>query len=136
MKVVIDTNCLLSCIGKKSPYRNIFDAFLGNRVTICANTEILFEYEEVFDRFWGTEVTNNLLGLFESSDNFEQVTVYYNWQLINKDGDDNKFVDTFIAAEADILVSNDSSITSLRNNNFPPLKVMTLQEFSNFLNPQ
>ena len=136
MKVVIDTNCLLSCIGKKSPYRNVFDAFLENRIIFCVNTEILFEYEEVFDRFWGAEVTNNLLGLFESSDNFEQITVYYNWQLINKDGDDNKFVDTFIAADADILVSNDSSITSLRNNNFPPLKVMTLQEFSNFLNPQ
>ncbi|MDZ4807707.1 MAG: putative toxin-antitoxin system toxin component, PIN family [Bacteroidota bacterium] len=136
MKIVIDTNCLLSCIGKKSPYRNVFDAFLENRITICANTEILHEYAEVFERFWGDEVTYNLLGLFESSANFEQVTVYYNWQLINKDEDDNKFVDTFIAAKADILISNDSSITALRNNNFPPLKVLTLQEFSNILNPQ
>ena len=136
MKVVIDTNCLLSCIGKKSLYRNVFDAFLDNRITLCANTEILLEYEEVFDRFWGTEVANNLLGLFESSDNFEQITVQYNWQVIQKDGDDNKFVDTFIAADADTLVSKDSSITNLRNNNFPPLKVMTLQEFSNSQNPQ
>jgi uncharacterized protein len=136
MKVVIDTNCLLSCIGKKSPYRNVFDAFLENRVIICANTEILFEYEEVFTRFWGIEVTNNLLGLFESSDNFHRVTVHYNWRLIKRDEDDNKFVDTFLAAEADILVSNDSSITGLSSTNFPPLTIMTLQEFSNYLNPQ
>jgi putative PIN family toxin of toxin-antitoxin system len=136
MKVVIDTNCLLSCIGKKSPYRNVFDAFLNQKIGICASTEILLEYEEAFNRFWGTDVTNNLLGLFETSDNFKHVVVYYNWQLINKDEDDNKFVDTFIAAEADILVSNDSSITSLRDNIFPPLRIMTLQEFSNFINPQ
>jgi uncharacterized protein len=136
MKIVIDTNSLLSCIGKKSPYRNVFDRFLENKIIICANTEILFEYEEVLNRFWGAEVTNNLLGLFESSDNFHMVTVHYNWRLIQKDADDNKFIDTFIAANADILVSNDSSIISLAGTSFPPLRVMTLQQFSNYLNPQ
>ena len=136
MKVVIDSNCLLSCIGKKSLYRNVFDAFIENKITICASSEMRLEYEEIFTRFWGTSVSGNLLGLFESSDNFHQVTVHYNWRLINKDENDNKFVDTFIAAEADVLISNDSSITSLVNTNFPPLRVMTLQQFSNYLNPQ
>lgn len=136
MKIVIDTNCLLSCIGKKSLYRNVFDAFLENRFTICVSSEILLEYEEVFNRFWGSDITNNLLALFETSDNFEQVMVYYNWQLISKDKDDNKFVDTFIASKTDLLISNDSSITALRGNKFPPLNIMTLQEFSNMLKPQ
>ena len=133
MKIVIDTNCLLSCIGKKSPFRNVFNAFIENKFTICVNNEIILEYEEIFERFWGTDVTNNLLGLFESSDNFEQVIVNYNWELIIKDKDDNKFVDTYIAANADLLVSNDNSITSLKNNSFPPLNIMKLEEFSAFL---
>ncbi len=51
MKVVIDTNCLLSCIGKKSIYRNVFDAFLENKFILCANSEIHLEYEEIFYRF-------------------------------------------------------------------------------------
>lgn len=132
MKIVIDTNCLLSCIGKKSPYRNVFDAFLENKFTVCVNNEIILEYEEVFERFWGRDVTNNLLGLFEASDNFEQVIVNYNWELISKDKDDNKFIDTYVAVNADILVSNDSSITSLKNNSFPPLNILKLEEFSAF----
>jgi uncharacterized protein len=136
MKVVIDTNCLLSCIGKKSPYRNVFDAFLENRFTLSVNSEILLEYEELFNKFWGKEVTNNLLGLFETSDNFEEVVIHYNWHLITKDEDDNKFTDTCIAANADLLISNDSSITALKGNKFPPLNIMTLQEFSNMLKPQ
>jgi len=136
MKVVIDTNCLLSCIGKRSQYRNVFDAFLEKRLVFCANTEILLEYEEAFNRFWGTEVTSNLLGLFEASDNFEEVVVHYNWQLAKKDDDDNKFIDTYIASGSDLLISNDSSITNLRNSGFPPLNIMTLQEFSNMLKPQ
>lgn len=99
------------------------------------SSEILLEYEEVFNRFWGSDITNNLLALFETSDNFEQVMVYYNWQLISKDKDDNKFVDTFIASKTDLLISNDSSITALRGNKFPPVNIMTLQEFSNMLKP-
>jgi len=70
MRIVIDTNCLLSCIGKKSPFRNVFDAFIDNVFAICCSHEMLLEYEEKFNHFWGEEVTNNLLGLFETSENF------------------------------------------------------------------
>jgi putative PIN family toxin of toxin-antitoxin system len=133
MKVVIDTNCLLSCIGKRSSYRNVFDGFLKNRFTLCVSSEVLLEYEEKFNDFWGEEVTNNLLALFETSNNFEEVIIYYNWQLINKDEDDNKFIDTYIAANADLLISNDAAITRLKNNSFPPLNILTLEEFSKLL---
>lgn len=84
MKIVIDTNCLLSCIGKKSPYRNVFNAFLKNKYTLCVNNEIHLEYEEIFYRFWGQEVTYNLLALFEMSDNFEQVQISFKFELIEK----------------------------------------------------
>jgi len=133
MKVVIDTNCLLSCIGKKSLYRNVFDAFLNNNFILCASNEILLEYEEKFNDFWGKEVTNNLLALFETSYNFKEVIVYYNWQLISQDEDDNKFADAYIAANADFLISNDTAITKLKNNSFPTLHILTLEEFSKIL---
>ncbi|MGI8636464.1 MAG: putative toxin-antitoxin system toxin component, PIN family [Segetibacter sp.] len=133
MKIVIDTNCLLSCIGKKSSYRNVFDAFLNNVFTLCANNEILFEYEEKFNHFWGSEVTNNLLGLFETSDNFEEIIVYYYWRLVSEDADDNKFTDTYIAGNADFLISNDSDIIRLKYNSFPRLNILTLEEFSKIL---
>ncbi|GAB2827381.1 hypothetical protein GCM10027043_31230 [Ferruginibacter profundus] len=84
-------------------------------------------------RHWGKEVADNLLGLFEVSDNFVQVQVFYNFLLVEKDKDDNKFVDTYIASGAAHLISNDSSITRLKNNIFPPLSILTLQEFSNIL---
>lgn len=133
MKIVIDTNCLLSCVGKKSSYRNVFDAFLKNIFTLCASNEILFEYEEKFNDFWGTEVTNNLLGLFETSDNFEEVIVYYSWRLVSQDEDDDKFTDAYVAANADFLISNDSAIIRLKNNSFPRFNILTLEEFSKLL---
>lgn len=70
------------------------------------------------------------------SENFEKVEISFKFELIEKDKDDNKFVDTYIVANADFLVSNDSSITQLKNNSFPPLNILTLKEFSDFLNSQ
>lgn len=68
------------------------------------------------------------------SENFEKVEISFKFELIEKDKDDNKFVDTYIVANADFLVSNDSSITQLINNSFPVLNILTLKEFSDFLN--
>ena len=45
--VVIDTNCLLQIISKKSPYRPIWDAFLTDRYDLCVSNEILDEYQEI-----------------------------------------------------------------------------------------
>ena len=129
MKVVIDTNCLLSCIGKKSPYRNVFDFFLARKIIICASTEILLEYEEAFSRFWGNDVTKNLMGLFETRENFEHVLVYYNWHLISKDEDDNKFTYCYIAANAEYLITNDKGFNKLKSLAFPSLNVVSIQEF-------
>jgi predicted nucleic acid-binding protein len=83
------------------------------------NAEIILEYEEIFHRFWCPDVINNLLGLFELSYDFKQVQIYGNWRLVRNDDDNNKFIDTFIATRANVLVSNDSSITTLKNNNLP-----------------
>ncbi len=54
MKVVFNTNCFISCIGKRSRYRNVFDEFLKEGYTLCVSTEILLEYEEIFSVKWGT----------------------------------------------------------------------------------
>lgn len=62
--------------------------------------------------------------------------VHFNWKLIEKDEYDNKFIDAFVASGADWLISNDSTVINLNNNNFPPLNILTLEEFSNLLKTQ
>ena len=39
MKIVLDTNCFISCIGKLSPYRNVFDSFLSYTPTGRINAD-------------------------------------------------------------------------------------------------
>lgn len=133
MKVVLDTNCFISCIGKQSAYRNVFDAFLRGDIILCFSTEILLEYEEVFMSKWGSDVTQNLLARLVRVENVEYTNIFFNFDAVEKDKDDNKFADVYLSANADLLVSNDASLISLNGKEFPPFHVITLQAFSRML---
>ena len=41
MQVVLDTNCLLVSIGRKSKYRPIFDALLDGKIKLLISNDIL-----------------------------------------------------------------------------------------------
>ena len=134
MKIVLDTNCFISCIGKQSPYRNVFDGFLKGNYTLCVSTEVLLEYEEIFHIKWGKEVTENLLTRLVRAENIEFTNVFFNFKLVEGDMDDNKFADLYVAAGADLIVSNDAKLLALNRLGFPPCHVITLQTFSSMLN--
>ncbi len=46
MRVVIDTNIILSSISRKSPYHNILKSLFNGSYELYVTTEILLEYEE------------------------------------------------------------------------------------------
>jgi putative PIN family toxin of toxin-antitoxin system len=133
LKIVLDTNAFISCIGKKSTYRNVFDALLENKIQLYISSEILLEYEEKFIEKWGIEVTENLFSLLLSLDNVMYKEIFFDFNLVFLDSDDNKFVNTFIASNSDFIVSNDKQILQLNKNEFPQIVVITLQEFSESL---
>lgn len=133
MRVVLDTNCFISCIGKKSLYRNVFDSFLNGEITLCFSTEILLEYEEVFLDKWGPDVTQNLLARLVRAENVVYTSIFFNFNAVAKDVDDNKFADAFLAANADYIVSNDAALLALNSSEFPPFQVRTLAVFSEIL---
>ncbi len=65
--------------------------------------------------------------------NVEFVNVYFKWQLIENDPDDNKFVDCAIAANAKCIVSEDKHFRILKTIDFPKVEVLTIEEFKESL---
>ena len=106
--VVIDTNCLLQIISRRSPYRPIWDAFLAGRYTLCASNEILDEYQEILEQQISPTVAENVVMLILNQENVQLVDPHFRMGIITADPDDNKFVDCAFAAGADYLVSEDS----------------------------
>ena len=127
--VVIDTNCLLQIIARKSPYRPIWDAFLAGKYQLCVSNEILEEYQEILEQQITPTVAENVILLILNRNNTMLVDPHFRMELVTKDRDDNKFVDCAFAAGADYLVSEDSHFDVLRNTPFPLLNLVTLDEF-------
>ena len=127
--VVIDTNCLLQIIARKSPYRPIWEAFLQGRYELCVSNEILEEYQEILQQQITPAVAENVVLLILNQKNVRLVDPYFRMELITADPDDTKFVDCAFAAGADYLVSEDSHFNVLRSLPFPKLNLVTLDEF-------
>ena len=127
--VVIDTNCLLQIIARKSPYRPIWNAFLEGRFDLCVSNEILEEYQEILEQQITSTVAENVVLLILNQTNVQLVDPHFRMELITADPDDNKFVDCAFAAGADYLVSEDHHFDVLRSTPFPTLNLVTLDEF-------
>lgn len=133
MDVVLDTNALLVSIPSKSLYRPIFDALLDGKFNLVLSNEILSEYIEVIERKANAVVSNNIAEMLLNLDNLNKVEVYFEWKLIDKDADDNKYVDAAIAGAADFIVTNDQHFKMLKFVDFPKVNVISIDEFLNLL---
>ncbi len=129
LKVVLDTNILIAVIGRKSPFRWIFDCIIQGKIILCVSNEILFEYQEILAKKTSLDVAENVVNFITVNPFTKKTDIYFNFELISEDADDNKFVDCAIASNAVCLVSNDKHFQVLKTIDFPKVKVLELQEF-------
>ena len=127
--IVLDTNCLLQVISKKSPYRPIWDAFLQKEFCLCVSNEILDEYQEIIEEQTAPSIAENVVLFLVNAQNVKFVNPQYRFGLIEKDVDDNKFVDCAIVCGADFIVSDDTHFDVLKEIPFPQVWVRKLDDF-------
>ena len=129
MRVILDTNVLLVSLAKRSKYRPIFDGILNKKYKLLISNEILTEYEEVITNKTSPIVAHNVIEMLTTRSNVLKVEVYYRWNLIDSDKDDNKFADCAVAGNADFVVSEDGHFRSIMNSDFPKLRLLKANEF-------
>ena len=81
----------------------------------------------------GLDIANDVLGDLDQSHNVSLVHSYYRWNLIQKDWDDNKFIDCAIAGNADCIVTNDKHFNILHAIDFPRIQFSTQRNSSIYL---
>ncbi len=129
MKIVLDTNILIASLGKKSPYRKIFDSFINGNFDLLLSNDVLLEYLEIIQDKTNAVVAENIIMSILSADNIKLQEIFFRWSLIEHDKDDNKFADLAVAGNADFLVSNDSHFNVIKLIEFPPIHVVSGEEF-------
>jgi putative PIN family toxin of toxin-antitoxin system len=129
MRIVLDTNILLQSLAHRSNSRPIWDAFLHEKFTLILTTSILLEYHEILAQRTSERVANNVVVLLRESVNSKFIDIYYEWNVITKDVDDNKFFDAAVAGNADYLVSNDNHFNEAMKLEFPKINIVNATAF-------
>ena len=102
---------------------------MNGEFQLCVNTEILNEYEEILSGKTTKEIAHNVVEAIARLSTTYFQDSYYHFGLITEDPDDNKFVDCAIAADAELIVTNDKHFDVLRTVSWPKLTIIKLNEF-------
>ena len=129
LRVVLDTNVILSSVSSKSPYKIILDKLFENKYQVYLTTDILLEYEEKISSIFDIEVAELVIGAILLLPNVHKIETYFHFHLISQDKDDNKFSDCVIASNAHYLVTNDKHFNELKDIPFPKINILKIEEF-------
>lgn len=135
MRVVLDTNVLISAIFFSGPPSRILSAWIDDRFELVVSAEILAEYREVADRmgakFPGVELDAVL-------DRIALHTLLVVPVKLPEDActdrDDIKFLECALGSRADCVVSGDRAL--LRSSGYEGVEVVTPRVFVQRLLPR
>lgn len=130
LKVVLDTNVLLVSISSKSKYHWIYEKLLNKEFDLYISNEILMEYEEVISDKYNKSVARDVIKALLILPNVFKISIYYNWNLIKEDNDDNKFVDCALNSNSHLLVTHDNHFNILKRIDFPKIQIANTDEFA------
>ncbi len=129
LNIVIDTNVLLVSIPPKSRYHWIFQALCNDLFDLSITESIINEYEEIIGEKLNEAIAKNVIRTLLLLPNVKYVNVFFHWNLIEADPDDNKFVDCAISANANYIVTEDKHFNVLKSIDFPKVNVINIEYF-------
>ena len=133
MRIVLDTNVLISGIYFSGPPGRILAAWHSGKFQLAVSIEILEEYlnvaERLASRYSGVEY-EGILGLIVQNAQLVQGADLP--EPVSEDPDDDKFLACALASNTRIIVSGDSDL--LRVSGYADIRVITPKRFiSEFL---
>lgn len=129
MKVVLDTNVLISGIFWKGTPHALLNAWAENRFKVIISNAILAEYIAVLHRIdmQGDIAKRWSVFLVEHA-----IVVKDRYRVkLARDVSDDKFVNTAISGGADFIVSGDDDLLSLQNQS--PISIVSPKRFLTIL---
>jgi putative PIN family toxin of toxin-antitoxin system len=129
MRVVIDTNVLISGIFFGGPPAQILKAWHGGAVQFIVSSDILEEYFEVCERlslrYPDVDITQILVLIVQNS---QVVSASPLPEPVSSDSDDDKFLACAVASSTQVIISGDSDLLTVSG--YENIQVMTPREFA------
>ena len=127
MRIVIDTNVLISGVFFGGFPRKILSAVVGQKIFACATAEIIIEYEEIVQEMISRKqghINRSILSpLIKAMKIIEPVTHV----KVCRDPDDNKFLECANDSHALYVVSGDKDLLIIGQ--YENVQIVTAKEF-------
>lgn len=109
LRMVLDTNILISAIGWDGPEREILRKGINDEFTILTSQDILNEFYNVLARNRFKFIKRTDIGRFSiiMMETFEIVETRTRVNLIEEDPDDNMVIECALDGKADRIISGD-----------------------------
>ena len=127
MRIVIDTNILISAIFFDGLPEKLIDMVLSDTVTVVISEDILREYEatlqDMIRKLNTTKFHFSFVALLE-----HLIVVAPQSQIeICRDPDDNKFINCAVDTDCEYIVSGDKDLLVLKN--YEKVQILTVRDF-------
>ena len=106
---------------------------LAGHISLCVNTDILEEYEEVLAQKTTPEIARNIVDAIANLTTTTMQNTYVHFELLPADSDDNKFVDCAVASDAEYIVTNDKHFNPLKKIPWPKVEIIKIVDFIKLL---
>jgi putative PIN family toxin of toxin-antitoxin system len=130
VRIVIDTNILISGIFFKGKERDVLELWFNGKFDVICTEEIFEEYSEVIMRFTkksGGNEHKKITGIIAKNCLFIK-NVYK--EKYSRDSDDDKFINCAISGGSSYIVSGDKDLLVLKK--IAGIEIITASDFLKF----
>lgn len=135
LRVVLDTNVLVSAIISDGKSRELFKKGIANQYSIVASDLILKELTAVMRRpkfnINEDEIQKTISALIRTAD---AINVKTKIKAVKEDPNDDMIIETAIDGCADIIVTGDNHLLAVKN--FRGVKIVTVEKMLAHLNSE
>lgn len=116
IKLVLDSNVFISSFFGGNP-RKVIDLWKSGEIALCLNPEIIEEYIEVLHRLGlqNERELEELTDLFAKGFHSLFTSQTPSLQIVEKDPDDDKFIECAISMKAKYIISGDKALLDIKD---------------------
>lgn len=127
MKIVIDTNVVISGVFFGGKPRMILEAVADGKIFACASTEILTEYYEVIDEMIDRGQGHFNRNVLDPMISEMEIIIPVSHIDVSRDPDDNKFIECAVDSGALYIVSGDKDLLDIEE--YDGIQIVTAAYF-------
>ena len=129
IRVVVDTNIFISSFFVGNP-RKIIDLWKSGQIILCLSPPIIDEYINVLRRMGlhNERELEELLSIFAHGFHVLFTSRSPNLNVVEKDPDDNKFIECSVALNAKSIITGDKALQEIKN--YMGIKIQSPKQFA------